>query len=100
MLFKEKSDYYDKIYLQLIDMGGLRFIIALYSSVGSYYTYGVTAPYSVFDEYPGSLPSTLVSLTCTLSSTLVSSTGVSLDTALLIIRYLYHLSKTLTPSLW
>ena len=29
------------------------FGISLFSSVGSYYTYGIAPPYSVFDEYPG-----------------------------------------------
>ena len=61
------------------------FDISLFSFIGSYYTYGVTPPYSVFDEYSGSLTSTLVSLDGVFVYCVYC---VSPNAALLIIRYL------------
>ena len=61
------------------------FVISLFSSVGSYYTYGVPPPYSVFDEYPG-LRRVLwvVHLSCDVSDVLC----VSLHPTLIMIRSL------------
>ena len=70
------------------------FGISLFTSVGSYYTYGVAPLFSVFDEHPRSLTRTLVS-----DEYHPHLFWVSHDATLLIIRYLYNLSKTLSLSL-
>ena len=73
--------------------------ISLFFSAGSYYTHDVAPSCLVYDEYPGLL-------TCTLGSTFFvprrrfTSHVSLLQAAQLMIRSLYHLSKTLSSSLW